>query len=452
MPVEVKNREFYSRLLLSLKAIERGYSVIFGRESQVKYRMSEFPRGIYFSKILNPGSYEWHLNNTFKYGHVLVSNDEEGLASAVNKNIYLSHRQSQELLERVHRFYAWGPSEADIISSNFKEIEHKVLPVGNPRVDIWKTGTAQMYSDEKGKFKKAYGPYILMPSSFSMVRHLNGYEHVYQSYARNNFFEKKEFKKEFDQLYAFRKEGLEKFVSAAKKIADTFDINVVVRPHLSESMDAWIEDFKDFDNILIKREGDIGPWILGSEIVLHSFCTTGIEAFLMKKPLISYNASEVHEYSNFVAGKLGLIAKEEDEVIQYVSDILDGTIDRRAYQDESVAVLSEYIANAPDGVSSVDVILNDMDQIDLTESSFDNYKSFRYRLLKKTTREKINALLGRTKKIKNPSMEKLFLQLFPRLSKSELIDAITTLSEFNNKGLRVRVNQIDQDVFLLTKK
>lgn len=66
-------------------------------------------------------------------------------------------------------------------------------------------------------------------------------------------------------------------------------IKVVIRPHPSESLDSWKclqEQFPDC--ISIERNGNIIPWMLASNTIVHNGCTTAIEGRLLNKLIITY--------------------------------------------------------------------------------------------------------------------------------------------------------------------
>jgi hypothetical protein len=48
----------------------------------------------------------------------------------------------------------------------------------------------------------------------------------------------------------------------------------------------------------VTNEGNVVPWILASRVVLHNGCTTGLEAFVMGVPAISYRESADDQYDD----------------------------------------------------------------------------------------------------------------------------------------------------------
>jgi hypothetical protein len=64
---------------------------------------------------------------------------------------------------------------------------------------------------------------------------------------------------------------------------------VVVRPHPSkEDHSFYTKHFASSNEIIVETSGDVRPWILGAQAIIHNGCTTGVEAALMNQPVIAY--------------------------------------------------------------------------------------------------------------------------------------------------------------------
>jgi hypothetical protein len=64
---------------------------------------------------------------------------------------------------------------------------------------------------------------------------------------------------------------------------------VIVRLHPNkEDYNFYEAHFSSSDSIVVETSGDVRPWILGSHVVIHNSCTSGVEAALMNQPVIAY--------------------------------------------------------------------------------------------------------------------------------------------------------------------
>ncbi len=173
VPVEVKDREFESRLLLSLYAISKGYKVIFGDQRSVVDYLNQLPKGIYFDKSISKNKIDL-LKKISGSGFTLTCLDEEGFPYNMDGFFYWKQRVSTESLELVEKFFTWGDEEKDAVIERFGKFADKIVTTGNPRIDLWKCFN-KIYDEKAAEYKKLYGKYILLPSNFG-VNHINGLE------------------------------------------------------------------------------------------------------------------------------------------------------------------------------------------------------------------------------------------------------------------------------------
>jgi len=75
-------------------------------------------------------------------------------------------------------------------------------------------------------------------------------------------------------------------------------LNIVVRPHPTERHDVYNKIAARCSRVHVTNQGNVVPWILATRAVLHNGCTTGIEAFVMGVPAISYRASISEKIDN----------------------------------------------------------------------------------------------------------------------------------------------------------
>jgi len=59
---------------------------------------------------------------------------------------------------------------------------------------------------------------------------------------------------------------------------------LIIRPHPSESIDDWYKITKDFNNVLVLRDGDITPWILAAMQLMLAFETLGLSTCSINWP------------------------------------------------------------------------------------------------------------------------------------------------------------------------
>jgi hypothetical protein len=114
---------------------------------------------------------------------------------------------------------------------------------------------------------------------------------------------------------------LGEFVSAVGQIANEFDNrNVIIRPHPSEDTSLYQKLFTPYENVIIRKEGEVRPWILASDAIIHNSCTTGVASALLGTPTFAYmpNDLQVSSTPNDVSIKCNSVSELARQLNEYV--------------------------------------------------------------------------------------------------------------------------------------
>ncbi|WP_085992737.1 surface carbohydrate biosynthesis protein [Oceanobacillus senegalensis] len=287
LPVEVKVREMDSKLLLAYYAVKEGYQVIIGDHYMVELASEEYPNGIFFSKGYPHGFRKRVITHAKDNGHIIVELDEEGLL--INEEKYFRDRMRREMLQFVTHEYCWGKYQKEAITRTYPEYEEKYHVVGNPRLDLLTSKFRSMYEEGSNRLIDEYGEFILINTRFSKYNTARGMKD-------NPHF--KDIKKLYYLFLDMIKETCEKFP----------DTMFIVRPHPGENFQSYKQALADYNNVKVIHEGNIIKWLLAAKVVIHNGCTSGIEAYLLEKPLISYDPPISNKKSVSLPNKLGIKA------------------------------------------------------------------------------------------------------------------------------------------------
>lgn len=405
VPVEVKARELESRLLLSLLAVEHGYGVVFGNQRTMLRFINQLPRGIYFEKSISANKYDT-LKNISDRGFVLTGIDEEGMPKNMGGYFYIKHRISQKTLDLLHKFFTWGKEEKDAILNKFKIHPGQISDAGNPRVDIWSGNLKTIFEKEARKHKETHGEYILMPTNFAS-NHVNGAKFLISQAKDYGTIENDEEENLYREFLKISAEALEKHLELIKELAQEFkNKKIIVRPHPAENSDFWHDKLKNIENVKVIREGGVTPWILGADVVIHSSCTTGLEGFLMGKPVISYMPMGKSEIRAHVSDEISYQAATPDETIKAIKEFEKSkNFNAKNKSEEKMKQLAKSISIG-DGTSITKSILEELSTLPTKEDSF---KPSRFALL-----------CGKRLLQKQNKPNKYILQKFPGTTKKEI--------------------------------
>ena len=297
LPVENQVRELDSKILLACIAARRGFSSYIGSRREIHFNITAFPKGIYLSKSITAAS-DMMFRIMRNLGHEIVAWDEEALVH-LPADTYYSRRLSPAAMAYVSHFFAWGEDNADL----WRQYPHlptdAIIDVtGNPRNDLLRPELHAYYESEVEKIKRAHGEFILVNTNFNHVNAFTPVQNLFQPVEKPDEIPKTgRAAKGMSRAYA---EGLrnhkqaifEDFQRMIPKLDMAFpNFQIVVRPHPTESQEIYKDIAARCQRVTITNEGNVVPWLLATRALIHNSCTTGVEAYVMRVPAITYRAS-----------------------------------------------------------------------------------------------------------------------------------------------------------------
>lgn len=301
IPVENQVRELDAKILLAYIAARRGLSSIIGAKREVESLVASFPRSIYIAKSLLHGHSKF-LKIAQKLGHVSVAWDEDALVH-LPPEIYYSRRLSAVSMNCVSHLFAWGEDNAELWRQ-YPELP-KGMPIhvtGNPRNDLLRPEIQPYFQEEASKLRDAHGDFILINTNFNHVNAFAPNRTLFQAVDKG---EEPRFGKAARGMPADYAEGLnhhkrsifEHFQKIIPDLEKSFPTNtIVVRPHQVESHDVYLEIASRCKRVRVTNKGYVVPWLMACKAIIHNGCTTGVEAYAMGVPAISYRAARNDYY------------------------------------------------------------------------------------------------------------------------------------------------------------
>ena len=304
IPVENQVRELDPKLLLACVAAKRGFSSVIGSRRELEFRIDSYPKSIYLSKSMTRRSLIF-FRMARKFGHDIVTWDEEALVH-LPPEIYFSRRLHPEAIKLVSHLFAWGQDNVDL----WRQYAHlpAEMPIhntGNPRNDMLRPEMHPFYETDVDALKRQYGDFILINTNFNHVNAFGPDMNLFQPV--KNAGEPAKFGRAARGMTRDYAQGLwdhkhavfKSFQQLIPRIEGAFpDLNIVIRPHPTERHDVYRDIAARSSRVHVTNEGNVVPWILATRVVLHNGCTTGVEAFVMGVPAISYRESVSEDYDN----------------------------------------------------------------------------------------------------------------------------------------------------------
>jgi surface carbohydrate biosynthesis protein len=370
IPVENQVRELDPKLLLACVAAQRGFTSIIGFRREIHFSIGAFPRGIYLSKSMT-GASDMMFNIMGKLGHDVVAWDEEALVHLPDK-IYYSRRLSPTAMQQVSHFFAWGKDSADL----WKRFTHfpagtPVHVTGNPRCDLLRPDVRKYYRQEVERLQEKYGDFILINTNFNHVNAFSPVQNLFQpktnpdekpKFGRSAFGMTRQYAKKLQEL----KQGVFKaFQAMIPKLEQAFPKhNLVVRPHPTENPAVYHRIADRCSRITVTNEGNVVPWLMACRAVIHNGCTTGVEAFVLGVPALSYRAV-IKEEIDYGFYRLPNLVSHQcfsmDELVGSLKEILSGNMGP-ADGEERKKLVNQHLA-ATSGSLACERIVNVLEKM-----------------------------------------------------------------------------------------
>lgn len=358
--IELKEREFISRVLLARALAVSGWRVYLGSETAVSGMMRSAGPTILLHKATHPKTDAFRQR-----GHKVISLDEEGGITTPRSMV----REFCRL--RYGHFPDNLPDMMLVTSPRFKtELEElaekfplEIRVTGWPRIDTWFHYVPGFFKEEAFNLVERYGKYYLFPSSFGA-----GSEKTFKRFIKDSPSE---------DIRVVREQRFDYF----KKYVDLITYldprlrpgeKIIVRPHTSETLKDWKKTLKGLKNTLVIREGDITPWLIATKSVLTFGSTVAVQASLFGKRVIQFDVDSFETVTDSPSFELSLNAKDKAEVLELLTEEndsetmesalstleIDGSIDKMESATSKVVRALEEVKLAPQEIKKLSYLLH----------------------------------------------------------------------------------------------
>lgn len=283
IPIEIKHRELYSKVLLAARAVRKGFTVTLGRKSELNNLVLRMPPGVYYG-LGTVRNFAELFGEISRRGHLIVVSDEEGLVTH-SDDMYLDLKVSEETLQVVDLLFAWGADNSNVIAAGRPEAAAKLRITGNPRFDLLQEPHRRIYDAEVAEISRRYPKYVLVCTSFGSCNHyIRGLDYV-ESLVEKKVLTTQASIDNYRRFQQVKMVAWRAFLDAIPRIAERYpDTHVVVRPHPSEDASPYHAFANAHDNVSVEGGMSIHPWLLGARAVVHHYCTSAVETFAAGTP------------------------------------------------------------------------------------------------------------------------------------------------------------------------
>ena len=446
LPVEIKARELHGKLLLALAAAEAGFKVVLGGQRELRQRLHMFPPGIYIDKSVASSKDRW-FTRFRRLGNRIVAWDEEGLV--IHEKQYLKSRFSKHAFDQVDLFFAWGSAQRDILIREVPDKKDIIMLAGNSRFDLLRPELKAFYSSAASRLNKEHGKIILINTNFGFYNHLRGLVEAKKGFMKSSSHASEKF---IDDWITFQKQLFDYFVESIPWLSTNFpDHTIIVRPHPSENDTRWHQLLEKFPNVKVDKKGNVLEWIVASDVVIHSNCTTGIEAYLLGVPVIAYRPELSEMYETYLPNSVSKNIFTFGELQDVMNDIIvDGESNKYVDDEDVKKVASQYISNI-EGVLATDFIIHELKELDDKKSN-QRLSDVLLRMFQLSTekirvaKDSVQSILPAYKKAATYDQQK-----FPGITIDEIESLMAVFQNVTKRFLNTTVSRSGESCFLIER-
>jgi len=292
LPCETRAREFEAKMLLAVKATERGVTSVIGAKKRLDGMLDQLSPGVYVAKGLGERA-RVGLKLARICGHELALWDEEGLVWS-SPEVYWKTKVHGPNLSLPSVLLAWGEDNARVWREHPDYAGTPVEAVGNPRMDLLRPAVRGLFAEEAAAIANRFGSFVLINTNFSRVNNFQPGQNRHLKWLRENRPD------DARGGFAGHKQAVyQSFLAMLPRLVASFPERMfVLRPHPSESLAVWEQLASQWPNLVVERRGNVVPWLLAANAVIHNGCTTAIEAWLLGCPALAWLAKRCPLYDH----------------------------------------------------------------------------------------------------------------------------------------------------------
>ncbi|MGH6890756.1 MAG: surface carbohydrate biosynthesis protein [Dongiaceae bacterium] len=335
-PMEIASRELDSRLLLAAVAAARGFEIVLGQKWLIERNIERMTPGIYCSKTLTVRDAKM-LRRAREAGYITAAIDEEipGLLVHDRKFWWVS----REAVDATDLIFLPGNYNSRAFTESFGLAEGRVRRAANPRWDLLRKELRSVFALEVAELRRRYGDFILVNSNLGLSNSKKGdARQMMQGLIDQGKIDADDtaLLRDLDDIVEMEARNRDALIELLPLMVRRFpNHRIILRPHPSEEIENWQNWLSNCHGVEIVRVGAAVPWILAAHALVHTNCTTGVEAIALDKPAICLVPADNPANRRYLANVVNPVATNVAGVLDEIDRVLAAP--DRCYTDEMLA-------------------------------------------------------------------------------------------------------------------
>lgn len=350
-PIETTARELDSKLMMAAALAGKGLRAIVANKEAAWAIGRESRRVVWQGKnLFADDNAEHHADKLIRRNSAVMFLQDEGGIFQTNTwvhNVLQKHHVDQVRGRKIDRVCMWGDRQRQVFCEHTGEAARQVVVTGSPRFDLCGPDYQWLTADATKAITERVGNYILVCTRFTAIAHSAGIADPFRRKLNPRIWpDNYDMTKVSDLWFSkWRRDvhDFADFVVLIKAIANAYPSRkIVLRPHPSESVEFYTRAFEAVRNVSVVREGGVLDWIRGADLVVHSNCTTGIEAVLAGKPVLNFLPlkGQRGDTDIEVAREAGITVGTQAEALATLDELLRGAAAPHTWSSEAIGVLN----------------------------------------------------------------------------------------------------------------
>ena len=329
--IEIAVRELDSKLLTALFLVKRGFRVIVGYQWELTTNRDCLPKGIFFFKGMNK-IHTKAMAKVRQFGHIVVAMEEELLDVSMEPPEYYDHRDMfHTTTNGCHLFLASHEFEMGLVKHLMPDLDVRLT--GNPRTDCLRPELVSIYDPAREEISKTMSSsYILIntnPGRINSILSPKFFSDIQERISPED--------EEWLKRYEERKNAEIRWetynLKTTFQLIELFgrhspDQKVLIRPHPAEKLDTYVRLSRKYSNVSVADNKESArPWILASDVLIHTGCCTGGEAVAMGHPTISIQEKGSEHIRFRASNRASYLTHTAKEAYQAVQDFYAGKLE-----------------------------------------------------------------------------------------------------------------------------
>jgi surface carbohydrate biosynthesis protein len=322
-PMEIAARELDSRLLMAVIAVARGFEVMLGQKWLIERNIERMTPGIYFSKTLTIRDAKM-LKRAKAAGYITAAIDEESPGLAVEHDTFWW--VASEAVAATDMIFMPGTRNIRHFATCHDVPENHVRAAANPRWDLLRSELRPVLEPEAAELRRRHGDFILVNSNLGLSNSKKGSaaEMIQGLIDQGKVHPSdKRLLRLLDDIVKMEAGNKAALLHLLPRLAERFpSLKIVLRPHPSEDMEAWSNWVPSIPNLTVIREGSAIPWIMAARLLVHTNCTTGVEAVALDRSAICLVPEDNPANARYLANQVNPVVSNLEETLDMVERIL----------------------------------------------------------------------------------------------------------------------------------